>query len=75
MPDDAPVDVVYLRPREPPAHVERFALIGGLTATVPDAAPEITTPNHAVVLVFISQTVKVGDAVPTETGSSARGIR
>jgi Mce-associated membrane protein len=42
------------------------------TATVPDAAPEITTPNHAVVLVFISQTVKVGDAPPTETGSSAR---
>jgi Mce-associated membrane protein len=42
------------------------------TATVPDAAPEITTPNHAVVLVFISQTVKIGDAPPTETGSSAR---
>ncbi len=42
------------------------------TATVPDAAPEITTPNHAVVLVFISQTVKIGDAAPAETGSSAR---
>jgi len=42
------------------------------TATVPDAAPEIITPNHAVVLVFISQTVKIGDAAPTETGSSAR---
>jgi Mce-associated membrane protein len=42
------------------------------TATVPDAAPEITTPNHAVVLVFISQTVKIGDAPPTETSSSAR---
>jgi hypothetical protein len=27
MPDDAPVDVVYLRPRQPPAHVERFALL------------------------------------------------
>jgi len=25
------------------------------TATVPDAAPEITSPNHAVVLVFISK--------------------
>jgi Mce-associated membrane protein len=25
-----------------------------------------------VVLVFISQTVKIGDAAPTETGSSAR---
>jgi hypothetical protein len=69
------VDVVYLWPREPAADAERFALIGGLTATVPDAAPEIATPNHAVVLVFTSQTVKVGDAVPTETGSSARGIR
>jgi Mce-associated membrane protein len=42
------------------------------TATVPDAATEITTPNHAAVLVFISQTVKIGDAPPTETGSSAR---
>jgi Mce-associated membrane protein len=42
------------------------------TATVPDAAPEITTPNHAVVLVFISQTVKIGDAPPMETGSRAR---
>ena len=42
------------------------------TATVPDAAPEVTTPNHAVVLVFISQTVKIGDAAPSQTGSSAR---
>ncbi len=42
------------------------------SATVPDAAPEITTPNHAVVLVFISQTVKIGDAPPKDTGSSAR---
>jgi Mce-associated membrane protein len=42
------------------------------TATVPGAAPEITTGNHAVVLVFISQTVKIGDYPPTETGSSAR---
>jgi Mce-associated membrane protein len=41
------------------------------TATVPDAAPEITTPNHAVVFVLISQTVKIADAAPTETGSSA----
>ena len=38
------------------------------TATV----PEITTPNHAVVLVFISPNVKIGDAPPSETGSSAR---
>ncbi len=34
MPDDAPVDVVYLRPRQPPAQAERFALIGGLIAAV-----------------------------------------
>jgi hypothetical protein len=25
MSDDVPVDVVYLRPRQPPARVERFA--------------------------------------------------
>ena len=42
------------------------------TAMVPDAAPEITTPNHAVVLVFISQNVTIGDGPPTETGSTAR---
>jgi Mce-associated membrane protein len=32
MPDDAPVDVVYLRPAPPPAQLERIALIGGLAA-------------------------------------------
>lgn len=42
------------------------------TATVPAAAPETVTPNHAVVLVFASQTVQVGNARPTVTGSSAR---
>jgi Mce-associated membrane protein len=42
------------------------------TATVPAAAPETVTPNHAVVLVFVSQTVKFGDTPPTVTGSSAR---
>jgi Mce-associated membrane protein len=42
------------------------------TAMVPAAAPEAVTPNHAVVLVFVSQTVKIGDSPPTETGSSAR---
>ena len=34
MPDDVPVDVVYLRPTQPAAQVERFALIGGLVAAV-----------------------------------------
>jgi Mce-associated membrane protein len=34
MPDDVPVDVVYLRPTPPPAQVERTALIGGLIAAV-----------------------------------------
>ena len=34
MPDDVPVDVVYLRPTQPAAHVERIALIGGLVAAV-----------------------------------------
>ncbi len=42
------------------------------TSTVPAAAPETVTPNHAVVLVFISQNVKIGDAEPKVTGSSAR---
>jgi Mce-associated membrane protein len=51
-------------------HAKRGRIVA--TATVPDPATEITTPNHAVVLVFISQTVKIGDAPPTETGSSAR---
>jgi Mce-associated membrane protein len=51
-------------------HAEQERIVA--TATVPDAAPEITTPSHAVVLVFISQTVNIGDAPPAETGSSAR---
>jgi hypothetical protein len=34
MPDDAPVGVVYLRPTQPSAQVERVALIGGLIARV-----------------------------------------
>ena len=39
---------------------------------MPAAAPETVTPNHVVVLAFVSQTVKIGDAPPTVTGSSAR---
>jgi Mce-associated membrane protein len=34
MPDDVPVDVVYLRPTQTPAQVERIARIGGLIAAV-----------------------------------------
>ena len=34
MPEDAPMDVVYLRPTQPPAQVERVALIAGLIAGV-----------------------------------------
>src|SRR5271170_4386477 len=34
MPEDAPMDVVYLRPTQPPAQVERIALIAGLIAGV-----------------------------------------
>jgi hypothetical protein len=36
MPDDAPVDVVYLRPAQPPAQVQRFALIGGNSLRTPN---------------------------------------
>jgi Mce-associated membrane protein len=34
MPDEAPMDVVYLRPTQPPAQIERAALIAGLIAGV-----------------------------------------
>jgi Mce-associated membrane protein len=34
------------------------------TATVSGAAPESVTPNKAVVLLFVDQTVKVGDSAP-----------
>src|SRR5271154_5339104 len=34
MPEDAPMDVVYLRRTQPPAQVERVALIAGLIAGV-----------------------------------------
>ena len=43
-------------------------------ATVPDggAASVSAEPNHAVVLVFVNQTVVVGQDVPTDTASSVR---
>jgi Mce-associated membrane protein len=41
-------------------------------ATVPRAASVSAEPNHAVVLVFVNQTVVVGTEAPTDTASSVR---
>ncbi|MDT5244135.1 MAG: Mce-associated rane protein [Mycobacterium sp.] len=41
-------------------------------ATVPAAASVSAKPNHAVVLVFVNQTVIVGQGAPTDTASSVR---
>jgi Mce-associated membrane protein len=41
-------------------------------ATVPAAAVVSATPSHAVVLVFVDQTVTVGNDAPTETASTVR---
>jgi Mce-associated membrane protein len=41
-------------------------------ATVPAAAAASATANHAVVLVFVNQTVVVGNDAPTATASSVR---
>ena len=41
-------------------------------ATVPAAASVSADPNHAVVLVFVNQTVVVGTEAPTDTASSVR---
>jgi Mce-associated membrane protein len=40
--------------------------------TVPAAASVSAEPNHAVVLLFVSQTVTVGQDPPTDTASSVR---
>jgi Mce-associated membrane protein len=42
------------------------------TAIVPGAASESATHNHAVVLVFVNQTIRIGDSAPAEAVSSAR---
>lgn len=42
------------------------------TATVPGAASVSVTENHAVVLVFVNQTVTIGDDVPADTASTVR---
>jgi Mce-associated membrane protein len=41
-------------------------------ASVPAAASVSANPGHAVVLLFVNQTVTVGDGVPTDTASSVR---
>ena len=41
-------------------------------ANVPEAASVSANPDHAVVLVFVNQTVIVGDSAPTDTASSVR---
>jgi Mce-associated membrane protein len=41
-------------------------------ATVPAAASVSATPNHAIVLVYVSQTVTVGNDAPTDTASTVR---
>lgn len=42
------------------------------TANVSAAASESVTPNKATVLLFVDQTVKIGDAAPEATESSVR---
>jgi Mce-associated membrane protein len=41
-------------------------------ASVPAAAGALADPHHAVVLVFVNQTVTVGTRAPTDTASSVR---
>jgi Mce-associated membrane protein len=41
-------------------------------ATVPAVASVSAAPGHAVVLVFVNQTVIVGQSAPTDTASSVR---
>jgi Mce-associated membrane protein len=41
-------------------------------ATVPAAASTSATENHAVVLLFVNQTVIIGQDAPTDTASSVR---
>jgi Mce-associated membrane protein len=41
-------------------------------ASVPAAAAESVTPNHSVVLLFVTQAVRIGDAPAVDTASSVR---
>jgi Mce-associated membrane protein len=43
-----------------------------VTATVPAAASVCASENHVVVLVFVDQTVTIGNDAPTNTASSVR---
>jgi Mce-associated membrane protein len=42
------------------------------TASVPGAASESATHNHAVVLVFVNQIIRIGDSAPADAASSVR---
>ncbi len=42
------------------------------TATVPAAASVSASPNHAVVLMFVNQTITIGNDPPTNTASRVR---
>jgi Mce-associated membrane protein len=42
------------------------------TALVPGGASESATHNHAVVLLFVNQIIKIGDAAPANATSSVR---
>jgi Mce-associated membrane protein len=42
------------------------------TAIVPGGASESATHNHAVVLLFVNQTIKIGGAAPADATSSVR---
>jgi Mce-associated membrane protein len=44
----------------------------GAVATVPAAATVSATADRAVALVFVNQTVTIGDGAPTDTASSVR---
>ena len=41
-------------------------------AIVPGAASESATENHAVVLVFVNQIIRIGDSAPADAASSVR---
>ena len=43
-----------------------------MTATVPAAASLSASENHAVVLVFVDQTLTMGNQAPGNTASSVR---
>ena len=65
------LDIYIQRTQEeliPNAKEQRVAA----TAVVPGAASESATQNHAVVLVFVNQTIKIGASAPAQALSSAR---